>query len=360
MINEELNALLYEKMSAEQNQYREQLLAQSPEEILNHAYEYAMRKDIVEEMSGLELSDEQATALLKSENPLANVFKAFSERDPQYMTVIRDCIEGQAAAIIQHERAELDALRGAPLYKYPASHARENGELEQYRASYQANIACAKAIDKAISSHHDGYSFDGKVAVRDVVGKFGYDRTLFVLAATVQNKEWDGRFSNGNKNWARTVPIFDTKRSPEYSVQSHPVLADAFVAAARHEYLLSLPLTKEDIKAEALNILSQFQNAREPNSPNGTHYAAQVSPDFWARAKDKDRDRLMNMLPFESLALSSLDGHKGIYATIKSDENRFQKLRLRKPSIRGQLAEAKAEQGEKPAGQQRQNDKEAR
>ncbi|MBR0311235.1 MAG: hypothetical protein IJQ98_02470, partial [Oscillospiraceae bacterium] len=56
------------------------------------------------------------------------------------------------------------------------------------------------------------------------------------------------------------------------------------------------------------------------------------------------------MLPFNSLALCTLEGRKGIYATITADENRFQKLRLRKPSIRAQLAAAKPEKHEKPAG----------
>ena len=113
-----------------------------------------------------------------------------------------------------------------------------------------------------------------------------------------------------------------------------------FAKAARHEYLLSLPLTKDDIKAEALNILSQFQNAREPNSPSGTHYMARVSPDFLARAKDKDRDRMMDLLPFDSLTLSTLEGRKGIFAMISGDENRFQKLRLRKPSVLKKLHDA--------------------
>ena len=62
-----------------------------------------------------------------------------------------------------------------------------------------------------------------EAAVRDVVQKFGYERTFFVLAATVQNHEHDGRYSRSNKDWARTVPIFDSKRSIEYAVNSHPV-----------------------------------------------------------------------------------------------------------------------------------------
>lgn len=36
------NALLYDKMKAEQDKYRDWLLSQPPEEILNHTYEYTL------------------------------------------------------------------------------------------------------------------------------------------------------------------------------------------------------------------------------------------------------------------------------------------------------------------------------
>ena len=39
MTNEELNTRLYQKMFSEQEAYREWLLSQMPEEILNHTYE---------------------------------------------------------------------------------------------------------------------------------------------------------------------------------------------------------------------------------------------------------------------------------------------------------------------------------
>lgn len=45
MTNEELNTALYEKMFGEQETYRAWLLAQAPEEILNHTYEYTVRED---------------------------------------------------------------------------------------------------------------------------------------------------------------------------------------------------------------------------------------------------------------------------------------------------------------------------
>ena len=64
---------------------------------------------------------------------------------------------------------------------------------------------------------------------------------------------------------------------------------------------------------------------------------AQVSPDFLARTKTKDTDRLMAMLPFQSLSLSKLEGRKGTYALISRNENRFQPLVLRRPSVKKKL-----------------------
>lgn len=46
MTNAELNKVLYQKMFAEQETYREWLLSKPSEEILNHTYEYTVREDI--------------------------------------------------------------------------------------------------------------------------------------------------------------------------------------------------------------------------------------------------------------------------------------------------------------------------
>ena len=46
MTPEELNTAIYHKMEAEQDSYRDWLLTLPPDEILPHAYEYAVRQDI--------------------------------------------------------------------------------------------------------------------------------------------------------------------------------------------------------------------------------------------------------------------------------------------------------------------------
>lgn len=102
-------------------------------------------------------------------------------------------------------------MKDIPVYRFPAEHARENGELELYRASNKANAACKEAIEKAISEHY----FDNvlhREAVAQVAEQFGHERILYVLAITIRQKDWDGRFSADNKQWAKTVPVAENPR----------------------------------------------------------------------------------------------------------------------------------------------------
>lgn len=235
-----------------------------------------------------------------------------------------------------------------PLYKYPAAYARENDELEHYRASYKANVACKNAIETAIKdNYHDNCL--GKEAVKQVADQFGYERMFFVLANTVQRKDFDGRISHDNKDWAKTIHVFEDKnyfgedRRSAFEVDAvNPGLTDIFINQARREYLLTQPLAKEDIQAEAARLLRRLQSEREPNSPSGTHFMAEFSPDFLIRASTKDHDRLFAMLPFQSLTFSALKDRKGIFAFIQKDENRDQPLLQRKPSVRKKLENSKA------------------
>mgnify|MGYP002590301440 CR=1 FL=1 len=94
--NEELNTALYEKMFSEQETYRAWLLAQPPEEILNHTYEYTVREDILMSLEYNSLPNTQVQALLKSPSPLADVFAAWEDRETSYMEEIWQTVTGRA------------------------------------------------------------------------------------------------------------------------------------------------------------------------------------------------------------------------------------------------------------------------
>lgn len=129
-------------------------------------------------------------------------------------------------------------MKDVPIYKYPASHAQEHDELNAYRASNKANMACKEAIEEAIRDHYRDNCL-GSDAVKQVVEQFGYDRVFHVLAVTVRQKDWDGRISQDNKAWAKTVPVFEnpdawgTDRNCYLGVNSHPGLTDLFLSQAR-------------------------------------------------------------------------------------------------------------------------------
>jgi hypothetical protein len=104
MTNEELNTALYQKMFLEQEYYRCWLVTQSPEDILDHAYRYTIREDILMSLEGRRLSDAQCQALLRSPCPLKDVYKEFNKRENDHMADIWDTMESRANHVLQREQ----------------------------------------------------------------------------------------------------------------------------------------------------------------------------------------------------------------------------------------------------------------
>lgn len=101
MTGDDLNTKLYQKMSAEQAVYRECLLTMPPGEILDHAYEYSTRADILEAMENDDLSPKQALALLQYEKPLDAVFRHYEKQGKGRMKDLWNAIEGKANAALR-------------------------------------------------------------------------------------------------------------------------------------------------------------------------------------------------------------------------------------------------------------------
>ena len=225
-----LNQALYDKMAAEQERFKHNLLGQTAEEVLDHAYEYAMRQDILMEMEELDLSAPEAAALLESPFPLADIYGDFREREG-HMDLVRECIETLAFSLLEAQR---EKTRAIPLYTQSGEYAREHGELDAFRASLETNVACRDAIETAIGEGFDGMSLHADA--KGVLAAFGAERVSHVLAATLQGIRNDPRVSSGNQAWAATVPMFDTvSRHRDYLITSHPGVLSIFVTQARKE-----------------------------------------------------------------------------------------------------------------------------
>lgn len=253
----DLNTALYEKMAVEQDKYRDWLKSQSPEEILHHTYEYTVREDILMEMEQLELTEAQAKALLDSPAPLADVYRYFEKLETGYMDVIRNSIENRADDVCKAQ----EELRSVPLYPHSAAYASEHGEMAQYNLSYRANSGCKEAIEQAISDHYGDNRLNTEAAVKEVMEKFGPERVQFILANTIRHKDSDGRISQDNKAWAKTVPMPEDSESRYLVVDKvNPGLTDLFTRQARKAF-------QEPQKTSVLQKLKQEPPARKLSVP---------------------------------------------------------------------------------------------
>lgn len=114
-------------------------------------------------------------------------------------------------------------------------------------------------------------------------------------------------------------------------------MTDLFLNQVRQEQHLRTPLTTEEIQTEAARLLAELQAQTEPNSPQRTHFMAQLSPDFLARGNSRDTEQLMAMLPFRSMAFSGLNDRKGHFLLIPKSEDRSQPLKKPRRSVRKNL-----------------------
>ena len=228
-------------------------------------------------MEDADLSPQQAAALLWKGTTLSNIYKDFTKVETGYMDILRDTVENRANVILK----EAEALRSAPVYPYPREYAVENDELDKYRLSRKASIACKEAIEQAIGEHYANNSLDTAAAVKQVVDAFGYDRMMYVLAVTVKHKDWDGRLSQSNKQWAASMPVFEDKTdgSADQNVflvvdKAHPGLTDLFVREARKaqarekEQAQQKPTPKKE--AEKPSILEKLKRPIQKNAPNNS------------------------------------------------------------------------------------------
>lgn len=125
-------------------------------------------------------------------------------------------------------------MNNTPLYRGTADQARKEDKLQLWRDSFQANILCRIAIENEIRQHFDGMHLDRGCAER-VLDEFGEARVKYVLSATLQELDYDGRFSRSNKEWGHQTEIAPSTHNYEFAVQSHPAVLDGFISDFRSE-----------------------------------------------------------------------------------------------------------------------------
>lgn len=110
--------------------------------------------------------------------------------------------------------------------------------------------------------------------LKDVLDRFGLERTVYVVANTIRDKDWDGRISDENKVWAKGVDIQPDKsawggdHTREFVIShTHPGLINLFANHVRKEAQLAQEKKPSVIKklhdAKAADIKKPPQKSKE-------------------------------------------------------------------------------------------------
>lgn len=120
------------------------------------------------------------------------------------------------------------------IYYNNATYAREHGELDQYRETSKVCQICCRDIETIITARFDGMRLE-RVAIDEALVIHGAELVGLVLSSTILYKEWDGRFSRSNKDWAHTVKQLDREAGSFLPtvVDTHPAILDGFVTLYR-------------------------------------------------------------------------------------------------------------------------------
>ncbi len=206
-----------------------------------------------------------------------------------------------------------------PVYHEAANYAFEAGELDAYRASMKANIACRDSIEEAINQHYQDNRLESGAA-KEVLDEFGAERVQYVLANTVQQKDWDGRLSTENKEWAKSVEVCPENSMRFMVDRAHPGLTDLFINEVRSEIREMEKEKASSVEQEKAAVESAPQKAAEAEPPKH-----RLTPE-----EKKIKDAVSDILKAQIAQKND-----GMLATYKSSEQSFRTLAQNNVKIQG-------------------------
>ena len=178
-------------------------------------------------------SSDKETKELKGS--LETIRKTAAEMIDSIDAKLKVLLAEKAQSAEKDAEAPAEPMPEAPIYRETANYAYEAGELEAYRASFAANEKCRDAIEAAITSNYGDNRLDADAAVKSVLEQFSPERVRYVLANTIQQKDFDGRIPQPLKEWAKSVEVCPENASRFVVDKANPGLTALFVDAFRQQ-----------------------------------------------------------------------------------------------------------------------------
>ena len=236
--------------------------------------------------------------------------------------------------------APAEPMQEVPIYRETANYAYEAGELKAYHASLAANEECRSAIEAAISGNYAENRLDADAAVKSVLEQFSPERIRYVLANTIQQKDFDGRIPQPLKEWAKNVEVCSENASRFLVDKCNPGLTALFVDAFRNQTEPQKDVASEkaeerdpevvawendeitSIEVKTVEVKSPFAPLPEKADAPKPH---RLTPEE-KKIKDAVRDTLKGQIAYHN---------DGMRSTYRSSEQSFRTMAQYKVKIEG-------------------------
>lgn len=196
---------------------------------------FAAFTEFIEDSDDYYLSAEDIAELIKDGDAVTErVYAYYMETSDPINTEAWDELSELTKNYIDDRWKKQETMtKEVSVYGETLEYANLNGEQELYRNSLRANIECKRAIEESIRNNFDGMHLN-KDFENELIERFGMERVKYVLANTVQENEWDGRYSPETKQWAKAVAVTEKKdHRSQFIVGSHPAVLDGFISRLR-------------------------------------------------------------------------------------------------------------------------------
>jgi hypothetical protein len=155
--------------------------------------------------------------------------------DSKLKVLLAEKSQEQTQDMFETDKEEKSSFLEVPVYRETANYAYEAGELDMYRASRDANMACKEAIETAISDNFSNNHLSTEAAVTSVFDQFSPERVQYVLANTIQHKDHDGRIHQSRKDWAKEIEVCPDHTNSFIVDKVNPGLVSLFVTEVNRQ-----------------------------------------------------------------------------------------------------------------------------
>ena len=244
--------------------------------------------------------DEIVELVKKSYAENKKVNASATEKPPVQTEIPKEAMQEQHAA-------EPD-FKSVPIYPEVFSAAKASGSIDVWKANKDASKACRDYINSNIHEEYESRNLKG--FVQKLEGKFGIDRTMYTLAATIQIKDHDGRFTNEVKGKAAEYPFDDDNQRLNYLTEAHPVMLNHLYEVLidrEKELMLAQPEIEQPklssvyddkflFSSERLELKDDYRGIPETKYYNSSVNEYFVSEVGWLNNESYDREQKLSGL----------------------------------------------------------------